>query len=186
MFCQKCGTKNPDSGKFCRACGTDLTGVSQPKQLEIKPSEFYIDRKGRTRSNNPDDLCSSGVKNMISGIGFLVVAFVLLRTDVAGGSNWWWAMLFPAFSMLANGIGNLAKSKRLEKRNLHGAAQSQPTPFAEPPINASLPPLQTEYVKPQNSIYDTGELVAPPSVIEGTTRHLEINKEGETMTLPKE
>ncbi|MDQ3321278.1 MAG: hypothetical protein M3525_02280 [Acidobacteriota bacterium] len=42
-----------------------------------------------------------------------------------------------------------------------------------------------EYVKPRKSIYDTGELAAPPSVIEGTTRHLEINNEGETMTLPK-
>jgi hypothetical protein len=38
---------------------------------------------------------------------------------------------------------------------------------------------------PQKSIYDTGELAAPPSVTESTTRHLEINSEGETMTLPK-
>ena len=51
--------------------------------------------------------------------------------------------------------------------------------------NLNLPPTQTEFVKPQSSIYDTGELITPPSVTEGTTRHLEINKEGETMTLPK-
>lgn len=38
---------------------------------------------------------------------------------------------------------------------------------------------------PQTSIYDTGELAVPPSVVEGTTRHLEMNSEGETMTLPK-
>ncbi len=42
------------------------------------------------------------------------------------------------------------------------------------------------YVKPpQHSIYDTGDLTSPPSVIEGTTRHLEMNPEGETMSLPK-
>ncbi len=28
MFCPKCGTQNPESGKFCRKCGTDLSPVS--------------------------------------------------------------------------------------------------------------------------------------------------------------
>lgn len=50
----------------------------------------------------------------------------------------------------------------------------------QPQVNS-----QSEYVAPpRGSIYDTGELEIPPSVVEGTTRHLEINKEGETMTLP--
>jgi hypothetical protein len=137
------------------------------------------------RSNNPDDLWGSGIKNTIMGIGFLIVAFALLTTNVAGGSKWWWAMLFPAFSLLASGIGSIAKSKRLEKKNFPAQPQTQPTLYAQPPTNASLPPSQTNYVKPQGSIYDTGELVAPPSIVEGTTRHLEMNSEGETMTLPK-
>ncbi len=185
MFCQKCGTQNPDNGKFCRSCGIDLGVTSEPQGINLKPSEFYVDRKGRVRSNNPDDLWSSGIKNTIMGIGFLIVAFALLATNVAGGHAWWWAMLFPAFSFLAGGIGNIAKSKRLEKKNLSTQAPAQPTLFAQPRTNASLPPSQTNYVKPQGSAYDTGELVAPPSVVEGTTRHLEINNEGETMTLPK-
>ncbi len=94
-------------------------------------------------------------------------------------------MLFPAFSLLASGIGNTAKSKRLEKKNVSTEAQTQPTFSAPPPTNAALPSSQTDYVKPQKSIYDTGDLVAPPSVVEGTTRHLEMNSEGETMTLPE-
>ena len=28
MFCPKCGTQNPETGKFCRTCGTDLSPVS--------------------------------------------------------------------------------------------------------------------------------------------------------------
>ncbi len=50
----------------------------------------------------------------------------------------------------------------------------------------SIPNAPDNYIAPpQSSIYDTGELHAPPSVTENTTRHLEINSEGETMTLPK-
>ncbi len=162
-----------------------MAGMSEPQGLNLKPAEYYIDRKGKVRSNNPDDLWSSGIRNTIMGIGFLIVAFALLTTGVANGHKWWWAMLFPAFSLLASGISGIAKSKRLEKKNLQMQTQTQPTLFAQPPTNASLPPSQANYIKPQASIYDTGELVAPPSVVEATTRHLEANSEGETMTLPK-
>ena len=162
-----------------------MSEPQKPQGLNLKPFEYYIDRKGRVRSNNPDDIWSAGIRNTIMGIGFLIVAIALLLTNVANGHQWWWAMLFPAFSLFAGGIGSISKAKRLEKKNLQSREQRQPTLFAQPPTNASLPPLQQEYVKPQKSIYDTGELVVPPSVTEGTTRHLEINNEGETMTLPK-
>ena len=49
--------------------------------------------------------------------------------------------------------------------------------------NAALPPKQTAFVYPE-SRFKTGDLV-PPSVTDTTTRHLEVNSEGETMTLPK-
>jgi hypothetical protein len=188
MFCQKCGTKNPDNGRFCRSCGTDLAGMAESQNvqgLNLKPSEYYIDRRGRVRSNNPDDLWSAGIRNTIMGVGFLIVAIVLLLTNVANGQKWWWAMLFPAFSLLAGGISNISKAKRLERKNLQTGEQHQLPLFAQPPTNASLPPLRQEYVEHQKSIYDTGELAVPSSVTEGTTRHLEINNEGETMTLPK-
>lgn len=184
MFCQKCGTKNPDNGKFCRNCGMDLAVTSEPQGLKLKSSDYYIDRKGRVKSNNPDDLWSAGVRNTIMGIGFLIVSIALLLTNVASGHDWWWAMLFPAFSLLASGIGNISKAKRLEKKNLTGDFQTNSPPlFSQSPASAGLPPSQTEYVAP-DSRYKTGDLV-PPSVAEGTTRHLEINSEGETMTLPK-
>ncbi len=184
MFCQKCGTKNPDNGKFCRSCGTDLAVVPEQTGINLKPADYYIDRKGRVRSNNPDDLWSSGVRNTIMGIGFLIVSLTLLITHVANGQNWWWAMLFPGFSLLASGIGNISKAKRLEKKTLQSNFQTQSPPlFAQSHPNAGLPPSQTDYVAP-DSRYQTGELV-PPSVIESTTRHLQMDSEGKTMTLPK-
>jgi len=46
-----------------------------------------------------------------------------------------------------------------------------------------LPPPQTQWVAPESK-YKTGDLV-PPSVTDNTTRHLEMDSEGQTMTLPK-
>jgi hypothetical protein len=193
MFCQKCGTQNPDNGKFCRACGTDLgnnsiavAGGSSMQPIQPVNPAFYVNRKGRIKSNDPDELWAGGIKSVIMGVGFLVVALALLITNVAGGQAWWWSMLFPAFSMLAAGASHIARSKRITEKQSTGnfVAQNQ---FLNSQTPQNLPATQTDYIKPQQkSIYDTGELFAPPSVTEGTTRHLEINNEGETMSLPKE
>lgn len=189
MFCQKCGTQNPDNGKFCRSCGNNLNAVSTDKEGgELNLKDVYIDRRGRVRSNNPDDLWSHGIRMSVMGVGFLIISLVLFATNVAGGSAWWWAMLFPAFSMLAVGASNITKAKRIERKRAaanftSGEVQNQ-IPQAQN-SNAALPPTQTDYVAPAvESRYKTGDLV-PPSVTESTTRHLEINQEGETMTLPK-
>jgi hypothetical protein len=105
---------------------------------------------------------------------------------VAGGHAWWWAMLFPAFGSLASGISQFAEASRLEKKaKANPLMQPQ---FPAQPQNAPLPPLpaQNDYVQPRpGSLYDTGEIdLRPPSVTEGTTRHLEMDSEGRTMTLP--
>lgn len=174
MYCPKCGTENPNNGKFCRSCGTDLGNVASALSGELTP-QTYIDRRGRRRSNNPDDIWSSAIRNIVSGIGFLIISIVLFSTGVANGRTWWWAMLFPAFSLLATGISQMAKVKRLEKRGNAAAVQQNTLP--ENQVNAGLPPIQTEFVKQQGSIYETGDLVErPPSVTEGTTKLLKIEE----------
>lgn len=190
MFCPKCGTQNPETGKFCRNCGTDLGNITSA--LSGNPSQqpqpaFYVDHKGKVRSNDPTDIWSHAIRSLIMGFGFLVVSIALLVTNVAGGHSWWWAMLFPAFSMLAVGASQIARVRRMETQKQGGGTFTEPARFAPHQANRNLPPTQTDYVQPpQKSIYDTGELYEkPPSVTEGTTRHLEINNEGETMTLPK-
>ncbi len=239
MFCQKCGTQNPDNGRFCRACGNNLGNVSAAisgnpalQLLQQMQSASSVEDDVRLKSNDPDELWSSGIRGVIMGVGFLIMAMVLLTTGVAGGRFWWWTMLFPAFPMLGNGISQISKSRRIAKRNQNARNQMPnfqtarniaPAPenllyieqmikdgrkieavklyretfggdleeakdtvekisAGDAPANFHSP---DERVKPQKSIYDTGELAAPPSITEGTTRHLEINNEGETMTLPK-
>ncbi len=194
MFCPKCGTQNPETGNFCRSCGTDLATVSdaltgkingknqgfgmiQPIQ-PMQPMQLW-DKKGKPVH------WESAIVKIFTGLAFLIVAAVLGITGIAGGKFWWFWMLIPAFGSLGSGVAQYIQLKKSEKNNVLISAQETNQTFA-PVSNAALPSSQTDYVKPQGSTYDTGELAAPPSVVEATTRHLEMNSEGETMTLPKE
>ena len=185
MFCPKCGTQNPDNGKFCRKCGADIGVVSKAlsanpgaSELNYVPSEPEIKEK---RVKNPDDVFAEGVKEFIGGFGFVAVALILFFTGMIGGKVWWFWLLIPAGFMIGNGVANLLKSKRMEKRL--SANVEQQNVLSQPAELGALPPKQTEYAAPE-SRYQTGDLV-PPSVTEPTTRHLEVSSEGETMTLPK-
>lgn len=188
MFCPKCGTKNPETGKFCRSCGGDLAIVSQALSGGLRDpiSEALLgdDKHSQRirRRTDPDEAWAAGVRQTITGFGFVVISLVLFFTNVAGGNAWWWAMLFPAFTFISTGISYLVRASRLEKRQaaMAGLAQNQ---IGTPQAGAQLPPAQAQFAMPTESIYKTGDLV-PPSVVENTTRHLSIDNEGETMTLP--
>jgi hypothetical protein len=108
------------------------------------------------------------------------VALALAISGVA--SSWWWAMLFPCAFLLAKGIPEYMRYERMIADRSSSNAAPKPL-MDQPRQNYALPPNQTEYESPE-SPYKTEDLV-PPSVTDGTTRHLEINSEGETMTLPK-
>jgi hypothetical protein len=84
--------------------------------------------------------------------------------------------------MLGTGLAQYIQLKKNEQKTVLQSEPETVKSFSQT-HNQSLPPIQTEYIAP-DSRYKTGDLV-PPSVAEGTTRHLEINSEGETMTLPK-
>jgi len=187
MFCPKCGTKNPESGKFCRSCGTDLgivsdalTGNINSKSQQwnmIQPIEpvNLANYKGKSVS------LENAFGKLFTGIAFLIVSIVLAFSKV--GQHWWFWMLIPAFSMLGAGIAQLIQLQKNEKNKISGLPTESRNVLREQ-SSAELPlPQQTEYIKPKMSMYDTGELI-PPSVIENTTRHLEMNHEGKTMTLP--
>jgi hypothetical protein len=172
MFCPKCGGQNPDSGKFCRSCGTDLGNVSQALTGNpIAPAQL-IDRKGKPIS------WERAITKTFSGIAFIVVACALGFSR--SGQDWWFWLLIPGFMGLGAGVAQLVQLRKAEKGIFIHPASSQSLP---PTQNTALPPQQTEWVAPE-SRYKTGDLI-PPSVTENTTRHLEVDSEGQTMTLPR-
>ena len=171
MFCPKCGGQNPDNGKFCRSCGTGLGNVSSALSAPQQPQRL-VNHKGKPVH------WEGAITKLGTGLAFLIISIVLAFSNM--GRGWWFWMLIPAFGSLGTGIAQYMQLRRAEK----GQPMYTPTEnvIASPP-NTALPPQQTEWVSPE-SRYKTGDLV-PPSVTENTTRHLGIDSEGQTMTLPK-
>lgn len=187
MFCPKCGTKNPDDGKFCRTCGVDLGNVSAVISGDLpatmtNPAVVHLHHEAK-RKSDPNEVYGDAIRSIIFGIGFLIISIALLFTGVAGGRAWWWAMLFPAFTFLAKGISDYMKYGKMKNAGNNISAR-HPAELNQPYASPGLPPTRTDFVSAEDPRYKTGDLV-PPSVTDSTTRHLEMNTEGETMTLPK-
>lgn len=174
MFCPKCGLQNGDDTKFCRNCGADLSNVLAA--VEGKLSEHLAE------SETHNDVYSSGLRNLLLGIGFFIIAGLLFT--IPGDTYYWLLMLFPAFSLIASGTSRIVKAKGMRLKET--ADVIQPDSFPAMRSNRELPPIQTEYTKPSKSIYATDELAGQPlSVTEPTTRQLQLDSEGETKALPK-
>lgn len=174
MFCPKCGIQNPDNGKFCRSCGTDLGTVTEALSGKLPETSRNL-----TDSKNKPMTWEKALKPLALGVAFIVISFIL---GVSGaGRGWWFWLLIPGFMTLASGIAGIIQLQRMEKAG--GGAVSDDRSYLGKADNPALPSPQTEWVAPETS-YKTGDLV-PPSVTDGTTRLLERDSEGETRALPK-
>jgi len=177
MFCPKCGQQNPETGKFCRSCGTDLGNVSNA--LASKPRQQtpqLLSRKGK-----PIHL-EGAITKLFTGLAFLAVSIALAFSNT--GRGWWFWMLIPAFGSIGTGVAQYMQIRRSEKEQPFVSSVINENVLDSSTPNNALPPQQTQWVSP-DSKYKTGDLV-PPSVTDNTTRHLEMDSEGKTMTLPKD
>lgn len=91
-------------------------------------------------------------------------------------------MLIPAFGALGSGVAQYMQIRRYEKGNA-AFIGGMPNQITSAPASYGLPdrapgPAVVE------SRYRTGDL-GPPSVTDSTTRHLEIDQEGQTRPLSK-
>ncbi|HKP87229.1 MAG TPA: zinc ribbon domain-containing protein [Blastocatellia bacterium] len=161
MFCPKCATGNVDDAKFCRSCGANLSLVPQAMTGRLPESRHTRrrNRHGRDYEGTPN--LARGIMQFMMGLGFLVVAAAIFFT-APGGRGWWWAMLFPAFSLMGGGIARMVGAITATPRVQSGPAQTVMPPA---PQTGELPPQQAYNPLP------------PPSVTEGTTRHLDPAKD---------
>ncbi|HEX8290921.1 MAG TPA: zinc ribbon domain-containing protein [Pyrinomonadaceae bacterium] len=165
MFCPKCATPNADDARFCRSCGTDIALVPQAVSgalAERLAAAEDVQPPGRHRRRHRGDKPPSierAIKRLFMGVAFIFIAFAV-RTWAPAGHIWWFWMFIPAALNLADGI---ATSVRLTAEGKRGDRQ----PHA--PAQTYVPPHRQASALPPR---DTGEMVPPPSVTEGTTRHL--------------
>jgi hypothetical protein len=165
MFCPKCATQNGDDARFCRSCGTDISLVPQAvsgslaeRMAAAEEDDTRHGRRRRSRGERPPSI-ERAVKGIFLGIAFVFIAFAA-RAWAPAGNIWWFWMFIPAALHLASGIGAFARLANEGKR--------REAPTYAPPTTA-VPPPRPLSALPQR---DTGEMPPPPSVTEGTTRHL--------------
>jgi len=160
MFCPKCAAQNLDGASYCRVCGANISLVPQALTGQLPyANEGGLSRaERRARRRHREVGLDTAFKNAFMGIAFLLIAIVLLFSRM--GTGWWFWMLIPAFALMGTGIAHYIRYREMERRQLAPGALGQPSVYAPPHVN-SLPRRST------------GELVSqPPSVTEGTTRHL--------------
>lgn len=161
MFCPKCATQNVDGASFCRSCGANVSLIPQALSGQMAQApEASLEEGGRARRRHGrrEPSLDHAFKNVFMGVSFLVVAIALAFSRM--GAGWWFWMMIPAFSMMGTGVAQYIRIREREKRALRPGNFGQPA--MQPPQNAGSFPAR-----------QTGELMAPPpSVTEGTTRHL--------------
>lgn len=162
MYCPKCGKQNPETGIYCRSCGTDLAVVSNALARGLKEPLPLIDKKGKPIK------WESTISTIFVGLAFLTITIILGVTGA--GRGWWFWMLIPTFGCLGTGV---AQFVQLRQRQKEQEARFRPMNTAIGGAEQrDLPPAQADFIRPDSS-FRTGDLVRPPSVTEGTTRLLD-------------
>lgn len=160
MFCPKCAAQNLDGASYCRVCGANISLVPQALTGQLPVAEGGLSRsERRARRRQREVGIESAFRNVFMGLAFLFVSMALLFTG--RGFGWWFWLLIPAFLMMGTGMAHYVRYREEQKKKSISPGTYQPPLVAQPPPRNSFPTR------------NTGELVSqPPSVTEGTTRHL--------------
>ena len=170
MFCPKCAGQNIDGASFCRVCGANISLVPQALTGELAQApasdyDSYRSRRMRRREGGPPSL-EKGIVNIFMGIGFMLAALAVMF-KFPGGVFWGWSFFIPAFSSFGRGVAQIVASRKNQAAQLSAGTNSSQM-FASATQNFGS---QSTLAEP--GARRTGELLpTPPSVTEGTTRHL--------------
>lgn len=149
MYCPSCAAVNNDDAKFCRGCGANLSLV--PQALTGQLPDAASARSHQRGKHGKGPTIGDGIQKSFIGVAFLLIALILRFSG--GGRGWWFWMLIPSFALLGTGIAEIVNARL--------SAGATPAAMPPAPRPAEMPP------------HTTGPIVPPPSVTEGTTRHLD-------------
>ena len=170
MFCPKCATQNMENAKFCRACGLDISLVPtvmtgrmpEPPAVVDEEEDSRAARRRRRRGKKQPPTYAKAFENLGVGLAFLIISTVV-ALFVPSGKFWWFWLLIPTLACFGEGIGQLFQLRK-ELPPSSTSLHEEELPPAR--MGQELPPPRS-----------TSEIMAPPpSVTEGTTRHLGTDK----------
>jgi hypothetical protein len=165
MYCPRCAAQQPDSTKFCRACGADLKAVALALSEQKLPAEAGKEETPKAEKSWLEKR-SEGVRNTVQGSILLAAALLIgLALAIFSDKDAWifvWIVFFGWLACwgviaLAQGIGAIMESGVMLGRSrqiageaavttaqLPASAEAEVIPDA--PANPSAPPLSvTEY-----------------------------------------
>lgn len=176
MYCPRCSQEQvSEETKFCSRCGFPLGLVSEvlshggflPQLAELHKSKSRLTRRNGVLFSvfwfmffvlilcpffgiiNVDKLAgASAIVGIFGGLMWLIAALVLLKTETKP-------------------FAQMYDSPNADARNFSAAANQKNLPPPQTPPAQSYVPPATSWRTP-----DTGELVQPRSVVEGTTKLL--------------
>ena len=170
MFCPKCAAQNVDGASFCRVCGANVSLVPQAlagrlpeAQAESTGIDCWPKGKRRRRGKEVPSL-EKGIVSLFMGLGFIAAALAVMFR-FPEGFTWGWALFFPAFTMLGKGVAAIVAASKTRS--------NPPNAFDRPSVAPALHNGADPRLTMETPRRNTGELMpVPPSVTEGTTRHL--------------
>jgi hypothetical protein len=181
MYCPKCGTENPEDGKFCRSCGNDLEVISAALVGKAQTLVYAVDPRKRGVS------WEFAISKTFTGLAFLLISIILAISGRLNAANWWFWLLIPAFAALSSGIAQIYQLKKIERIEAGFPENRKIGSLGSQKNQSALPEGQTDFMMPpKHSIYDTDDLIRQGSVIGKTTRQLEIRGSDELITIPKQ
>ncbi len=145
MYCPTCAAQNIDNAQFCRACGADISFLSQALTRQEPEKEQQREK---------------GLRYSFTGAGFLLLAMIMLFA-APPPANWalCFSMLCAGFPLLGTGIAAILSVRRYDEGRQLGSGETQK--------------LTGQFV-PQLPPRTTSEIVKPPSITEGTTKTLSV------------
>lgn len=84
MFCQSCGSQNPDDSKFCLNCGAPLSG-SQPMQQPVQPMQqqpTMVVNINQESKKDPELGSSYATTSLVCGIISVLLSGIFLPSFI--------------------------------------------------------------------------------------------------------